>query len=167
MKKMIVALSTAAALGTGVVSVADAHASDQLHSSSTQIPYKQEISVDREKQIALAIVHGRILSIELEFEHGLTFYKVKILHENVRYDVLIDSKTGKTYFHHGIHVSDDRGYDDHGGRGRGSDDGDNDDHGGRGRGSDDRDNDDNGGRGRGSDDRNDDDNGGRGSSSDD
>ncbi|QRG68862.1 PepSY domain-containing protein [Brevibacillus choshinensis] len=140
MKKVIIALSTAAALaalGTGVVSAADAHASGQLHTLTAQIPHKQEISADRAKQLAWAIVPGRILSIELEFEHGRTFYKVKILHETVRYEVLIDSETGKSYFHKAERSTDDRGYDAHRGRGRGSDDRGGDDHRDRGRGSDD------------------------------
>jgi uncharacterized membrane protein YkoI len=102
-KKVWIAILTAAVvigsvLGTGAAFAK--HGSDDgvkkpTISSTTQ--NQKMIGVANAKKIALAVVPGKVRSVELELEHGVKYYKVKIIKDNSRYVLLVNAYSGKAW----------------------------------------------------------------------
>ncbi|URN95816.1 MAG: PepSY domain-containing protein [Candidatus Pristimantibacillus lignocellulolyticus] len=65
-------------------------------STNVSADSNKKISSERAQQLALTAVQGKVKSVELEHDDGITYYDFDIVKNKQEYDVHIDAYTGET-----------------------------------------------------------------------
>jgi len=65
-------------------------------STNVSADSNKKISSERAQQLALTAVQGKVTSVDLEHDDGITYYDFDIVKNKQEYDVHIDAYTGKT-----------------------------------------------------------------------